>query len=139
MKEIVRAKAASSDAPLTEELVAKHPLYLQLQDKMTKALDTQKSEYETKLKDKDSEVEQRETMSFVEKELRRVYKECNPVIPEGVPGQTQERLFLKNILESYKWQLDGTGDKARIIPIDIKTGKPLVDDHERRTEFTDLV
>ncbi len=139
IKEIVKAQATSSGTPLKEDEIVKHPLYLKLQDDSQKALNTQKSDYEQKLKDKDSEVKKKEDGSFVKKTFQKMFKELNPVIPEGKPGETQERLFVNSFLSSYDWQIDGEGEDARIIPLNKADGKPLLDDHQRRIDFTDLV
>lgn len=121
-------------AKLDDEKVKMHPLYLGLQDTLSKKLEDTKTEYETKIKGIETDYVRKDTFAKVADRVKSVFDASKPILPADTAKAALIRdEFVKNF-EGYDFEVLENG---KILPS--IGGKRKEDDHGNPIYLDDLV
>lgn len=120
---------------LTEDEIKKSPLYLQLEKERTEAVESVKTEYETKIQDLEKGWQRNQTLSTVKGKVINLLDGLNPVLPKVQTAATNQKNQFAGIFEKYDYQQDGDS----LLVLDKESGKRLEDKHGNPIKFENLV
>lgn len=129
IEEIVLSKAKPGE--LDESKVKLHPLYLELEGKMTKAVKETEKTWKEKLDGIEKTHAKEKTFSGVIKKAEAVLPGF--ALPEDEKLRENQKKLLKLDLEGYEYQANG---EELIV---LKDGKPVEDEHGHKIAFDNFV
>lgn len=126
-------KAGSGE--VTEDTIRRSKIYLDLESKAKKDVETLTSDFEKQINEIKSSHDYEKTFSNVQQKALQVFNGLNPVLPEEELVKTnQVNNFINSLKNDYKFEEQGD----RTVVLD-KDGKVLLDPHGNSRSFEDVV
>lgn len=134
---IVTAKTPAGPE-VTDEMVKKHKVYLDLQESIpTKVKEAVKAK-ETEFNYFRSQIERKETLANVKAEAQKYFEELKVVLPaDAAKAERQKNLFFREI-EAGNYRTETVDGKIRVILLNEK-GEDDVDEHGNRKDFASII
>lgn len=127
---------AGADGKITDDVVKKHPAYLELEKQVKTTKQTVENEWKKKLDEVENGYKQKETHSTVKNKAMEILDELNPVLPEdGKKAAKAKNWFLNELINGNKYEVT---DDGQILMLD-KDGKRMEDEHGNAKSFDDFV
>ena len=134
---VVQSKVESlnvGDGNVTDNQVLKHPVYLDMTDRLMKEKSEVEQEWSQKFTGLELSITRNKTMDVVNAEAMKVISNLNPVFSEDSNKAHNQRQLILTQIGQHDFEVQNN----RIVVLD-KEGKPMEDAHRVPLKFDDMV
>ena len=135
VEELVSKKSEGGQGgDLTEDAIKRSKVFQDMESNLKKQVTTVKTEYETKINEKQDGYKAEQTFSNVSQKALQIFNGLNPILPQNKTVADNQVKFFVNTLKDFKFDVQD----ERIVVMD-KDGKVLEDGHGNSRSFEDIV
>lgn len=134
--EIITAKSSNGgkDGEITDDVVKRHPAFIQMEKDFKKQVSDKEKELETKTKEYETSISKISTFTNVKSKADGIFQALKPILPKNAKvAQNIKNQFYKE-LEGYDFEQQADGSY-----LVSKDGKRLEDGHGHSRDFNEFV
>ena len=134
--EIITAKSSNGgkDGEITDDVVKRHPAFIQMEKDFKKQVSDKEKELETKTKEYETSIDKISTFTNVKSKADGIFQALKPILPKNANvAQNIKNQFYKE-LEGYDFEQQADGSY-----LVSKDGKRLEDGHGHSRDFNEII
>ena len=134
--EIITAKSSNGgkDGEITDDVVKRHPAFIQMEKDFKKQVSDKEKELETKTKEYETSIDKISTFTNVKSKADGIFQALKPILPKKANvAQNIKNQFYKE-LEGYDFEKQADGSY-----LVSKDGKRLEDGHGHSRDFNEII
>lgn len=134
--EIITAKSSNGgkDGEITDDVVKRHPAFIQMEKDFKKQVSDKEKELETKTKEYETSISKISTFTNVKSKADGIFQALKPILPKNAKvAQNIKNQFYKE-LEGYDFEQQADGSY-----LVSKDGKRLEDGHGHSRDFNEII